>query len=177
MVNQYNFARQTVCLECPFSAFIFCLFFFPSGNFQKCVCRDASYSLKVAAQTKQHRGVNAFIHAFFFVLTSFHQYVQCPATEHHREYHDHQNPYQRWKNHKKNTPLSYEGLLQIKEYCFIIRYDMHYGDQSDIVFIYFLSITFHHPNLNYSLGNDTADFHAFPKIFLDLNGPWPKNFT
>ena len=95
LVNQYNFARQTVCLECPFSAFIFCLFFFPSGNFQKCVSRDASYSLKVAAQTKQHRGVNAFIHAFVFVLTSFHQYVQCPATEHHREYHGHQNPYQR----------------------------------------------------------------------------------
>lgn len=113
----------------------------------------------------------------FFVLTSFHQYVQCPATEHHREYHDHQNPYQRWKNHKQNTPLSDEGLFQIKEYCFIIRYDMHYSDQSDIVFIYFLSITFHHPNLNYSLGNDTADFHAFPKIFLDLNGLWPKNFT
>lgn len=42
---------------------------------------------------------------------------------------------------------------------------MHYSDQSDIVFIYFLSITFHHPNLNYSLGNDTADFHAFPKNF------------
>ena len=48
---------------------------------------------------------------------------------------------------------------------------MHYSDQSDIVLIYFLSITFHHPNLNYSLGNDTADFHAFPKIFHDLNGP------
>ena len=48
---------------------------------------------------------------------------------------------------------------------------MHYNDHSEIVFIYFLSITFHHPNLNYSLGNDTAELYAFPKIPHDLNGP------
>lgn len=72
-------------------------------------------------------------------------------------------------NAEKTTSKTHR--LAMKAYCFIIRYDMHYSDQSDIVFIYFLSITFHHPNLNYSLGNDTADFHAFPKIFFDLNGP------